>query len=138
MTSSVALARAPIGSIEYPRESAFRAHIRYRARALGWKLYEVPDSRFVQGNGYPDITMVHPGLHRLAFVECKTDIGRYTDEQGQWFDALLTVAQPGVYVFLWRPRDAAVIESFLSGEGNWEWVPSPSSEHSTEAKAKAS
>lgn len=105
------LAREPIGS-DYPNEAAFRRHIRYRAKALGWRLYEVPDSRFAHAAGFPDLVLVRGMM--LAFVECKTDIGRYTPEQSDWLGSLLAA---GARVFLWRPRAADEINEFLEGRG---------------------
>ncbi len=118
MVRAAVLAKQPI-DVVYPNEAAFRAHIRARARALGWMVYEVPNSRFVQGNGYPDLTMVHPERRRVVWAECKTDIGRYTEDQGKWIDALFHLTGPGIYVFLWRPSNAVDIEQFLQGVGQW-------------------
>lgn len=60
--------------------------------------------------------MGHPDRRIGAFVECKTNTGRYTPEQAEWFDVLIKV---GEIVFLWRPRQADEINEFLEGKGEW-------------------
>ena len=110
-----ALAKEPVGG-EYANEAAFRRHVRYRARALGWKLYEVPNSIMAHSSGFPDLYLAHPGRGVAAFAECKTNTGRYTADQSEWFDTLIRV---GALVFLWRPNGAAGINDFLEGTGEW-------------------
>lgn len=96
---------------DYQQESAFTKHIRHRAEALGWLVYAHPDSRFSFSAGFPDFVMVHP-LHGLAFIECKSDTGRFSPDQSAWIDAL-RVADGTYIVDIWRPRDADRINRFL-------------------------
>lgn len=107
----------PIGT-EYERESLFAAHIRARARHLGWLVYGVPDSRRSFDSGFLDLVMVHPQRLLMAVVECKSDTGRYTPEQAGWIDALVGVSGgwSGFTVEIWRPRDADRINRYLEGD----------------------
>jgi hypothetical protein len=101
----------PIGAA-YDRESSFVAHVRARARHLGWLVYGVPDSRHAHASGFPDLVLVHRERRLVAFVECKSDIGRYTAEQAEWIDALVDV---GAVVDIWRPKDHERINRYLEG-----------------------
>jgi len=100
-------------------EAEFASWVTDLARACGWLVYSVPDSRRTEP-GYPDKTMVHPEWGLIRFVECKTDEGRVSTKrrvtkrgrvlpsQQDWIDAL------GADV--WRPRMRPWIEAFLKGE----------------------
>jgi hypothetical protein len=108
-------AETPI-STAHDLERDFVFHIRHRAEAHGWLVYHHPDSRFSFSNGFPDLVLVHPVRQLLAF-ECKTDVGRFSEDQSRWIDGLIE-ARPendGYAVEIWRPTMAAWIDHYLTG-----------------------
>ena len=78
------------------------------------------------GQGYPDLTMVHRKQKRLVYAECKSDKGRVSPEQKEWLDDLDSTGKAEVY--LWRPKHwhSGEIERILKshvfeGEVESEW-----------------
>lgn len=78
-------------------ESQFQAQIIQLAKLYGWKIYHTHDSRKSEA-GYPDLCMVKGT--RLLFAEVKTDIGKMSPAQKEWFQALKAAK---VECYLWRP-----------------------------------
>ena len=63
--------------------------------------------------GFPDLILAHtnPGTVAIA-AELKTDVGRVSEQQHRWLDAL---DASGLYAVVWRPRDwhAGTVEETL-------------------------
>lgn len=91
-------------------EASFQGAVAEYAHLMGWLTYHTYDSRR-SAKGYPDLTLVRDG--RLVFAELKTERGRVSPEQQQWFDALL---RTGVEVYIWRPSDWETIFEVLKRE----------------------
>ena len=74
------------------------------AEAHSWKVYHVFDM-FQHAKrsspGFPDLVLVRAG--ELVFAELKSEKGRLTDPQNEWFQALSEVV--GGQVCVWRPSD---------------------------------
>ena len=104
------------GSPIYPtiKEGDFLATVTELATLTGWLVYHTYDSRRSQA-GFPDLVLAR--ADRLIFAELKTDKGRIRPAQIEWLDRLGAVAssQPGISVYLWRPKDWAGIEKILMG-----------------------
>ena len=69
------------------------------AKLLGWRAFHVRNSKagVIQGDpGFPDLVLVRKG--DVIFVELKSQLGRMTDAQRAWGDAL-----PSCYLI--RPSD---------------------------------
>lgn len=107
----------------YANEAAFLAHIRARAKTTGWMVYHHPDSRHAFASGFPDLVLVHPDRGRMAFIEVKSDTGRFTEEQDAWISALMSVVGRWSYlqilVDIWRPQQYELINEYLEGVGEW-------------------
>lgn len=80
------------------------------ARLGGWRRYHTFNSRR-STHGFPDWVFVKGG--RMIAAELKSEIGRPTDDQVAWLDALSEV--PGVEVYLWKPSDFDEIAEVLTG-----------------------
>ena len=94
-------------------EDDFQARVVALAKRNRWKCYHTHDSRR-SDPGWPDLVMARGG--RLLLVECKRDVGKTSDAQDEWLDALNRVqnAVPDhVYVAVWRPAMWAQIEREL-------------------------
>jgi hypothetical protein len=115
MTPKEKQEQTPIGP-DYGNERAFKAHIRNRARALGWLCYDHPDSRYGHGSGFPDLAMSHRERGQVAFIECKTNTGRFSPDQDEWIGSLMEAAKRGLGVLIvdiWRPKDFQRINRYL-------------------------
>lgn len=82
------------------------------AKATGWKVYHVPDSRRAP-SGFPDLVLLNPP--HLLFVELKRDGhgGKLTALQKEWISALHECGQEAV---VWRPSDVPHIWEQLTGD----------------------
>ena len=83
-------------------ETAFQAAVVELAHLRGWLVFHVHDSRRGLGAGYPDLTMVHTRTGQLLFAELKSDVGRISQGQYRWMEAL---NRGGHHVHVWRPAD---------------------------------
>jgi hypothetical protein len=105
-------------------EAQFQAQVVQLAGLLGWSWYHTHDSRRSPA-GFPDLVLWHPGdvirergvrgperrvNARFLLAELKTDKGRLSPEQR---DTIATMAQAGVAVHLWRPRDFDDVKAVL-------------------------
>lgn len=101
-------------------ESEFQRQVVQLARLWGWRVAHFRPARngrggwltpvAADGAGFPDLVLVHPKRHLLAFAELKSDNGRIRPEQEEW---LADLRAAGIEAFVWRPRDWGKIESFL-------------------------
>lgn len=115
-------------------EADFQTRIIDRARALGWWVHHDRPARLVTGKwvtaisgdpGFPDLVLVRDG--RVIFAEVKTEKGRLSNEQREWFTKLSGLPWEGNVwnrdqslhlveheVYLWRPSDTPKIEQILA------------------------
>lgn len=70
------------------------------AKLLGWRCYHTFLS-IRSTPGFPDCCLVRG--ERLVFAELKSELGKVSQAQTEWLDALEQV--PGVEVFVWWPTD---------------------------------
>ena len=92
------------------RESEFQASVVRLAQALGWKVYHTKNSRR-SAPGFPDLVL---SRERIIYAECKTEVGKLSQDQKDWLDSL---GGAGGEVYVWRPRCMADIEDILSRRG---------------------
>jgi hypothetical protein len=102
-------------------EREFQSSVIDFARACGWRVFHVHDSRrqvapgrFVgdrDAAGFPDLVLVREG--RLLFAELKSPEGRLSQSQRQWLQAL---DMTGAEVAIWRPDEWPAIETTLRRE----------------------
>lgn len=62
------------------------------ASLTGWLVYHTHDSRR-SAPGFPDLVLVHAVRGEIAFIECKAEKGRLTEDQQRWLAALESVAE---------------------------------------------
>lgn len=113
----------------YLRESDFKVAVIRLAQMCGWKVYSIPDSRWLQprkrnsldelsGAGFPDLVLAKMvevngiTLCHVMFRELKTDQGRLTPDQERWHSLLRSAAMD---VGVWRPGDWDKIVATLEG-----------------------
>ena len=93
-------------------EDDLLAYVVERAGWKGWLVYHIRDSRagIVQGHvGFPDLVLSRRG--RVIFAELKS-MGRNAEvDQQIWLSDL--AKNPGVEVYLWRPKDLTTIDKTL-------------------------
>ncbi len=100
-------------------EAQWQARVCDLATLWGWRYYHAPENRPVIGRngrryvqniraGWPDLALVRG--RRLLFVELKTEIGKVSDDQQGWLDAL---AATGAETWAWRPRDWDTVQQVL-------------------------
>ena len=89
-------------------EDGFRKAIRDLAQWRGWVVYYVPDSRWTDVRGWPDLVLARGGI--VLFRELKAEGGKVSVEQQWWLDQL---AEAGCDAKVWRPADWAEIERIL-------------------------
>lgn len=96
-------------------EKVLMGHVRHAARQLGWKTYHTWRSGRSEP-GFPDLVLVRK--ETLLFVELKVQsetLGRLTEEQTEWGEALATAGQT---MLLWRPEQwlDGTVEAVLLAE----------------------
>lgn len=101
-------------------EALFQQQVEELATRLGWKWMHIPrvgtakgwrtQTKGALGKGWPDLVLVKG--HRLLFVELKTDRGILSTEQKDVLGLLGECQKVEVYV--WRPRDWALVLAVLS------------------------
>lgn len=89
------------------REAGFQDAVVTMATYLRWKVYHTFDSRR-STPGFPDLVLVRD---RVLYRECKTNVGRITQEQADWIEALTAA---GADAGVWRPSDWEMIERELT------------------------
>ncbi len=80
----------------FETEKEFQAAVVQEAKKLGWRVYHTHDSR-KSAAGFPDLCMVR---ERVVFAELKTEDGRLTADQANWFEDLAAACAE---VHAWRP-----------------------------------
>lgn len=78
------------------------------AEEHGWRWFHEYDSRRTprkdsMRNGFPDLVLVPPEGDTVYFVELKTEKGKLTASQAEWFRALCRSKK--VFPMVWRPSD---------------------------------
>lgn len=89
-------------------EADFRKAIQDLAGWKGWTVYYVPDSRWTDVRGWPDLVLARRGV--VLFRELKAENGKVSEEQRWWLDQL---AASGADAKVWRPSDWVEIERTL-------------------------
>jgi hypothetical protein len=97
--------------VDLVSERDLQALIVTLAKLHGWRTYHTHDSRR-SAPGFPDLVLVRPP--RLVFAELKTQRGRISPAQREWFEDLRRCQ--GVEVYLWKPSDRNHIARVLRGE----------------------
>lgn len=69
------------------------------AATLGWWSYHPHLSRWSE-RGWPDLSLLHEGLGRALWIECKTDTGHLSESQVAVIDRMLAC---GLAVHVCRP-----------------------------------
>lgn len=94
------------------REDDLLNAVRKLARLTGWRMFHCFDSRKSIGPGFPDVVLAHARQQRTIFAELKSPTGRLSIEQEAW---LITLAEAGNEVAVWRPTDLPEIAVILRG-----------------------
>jgi hypothetical protein len=95
-------------------EKDFQARVIHLARINGWRVYHVPDSRRATMAGFPDLTLWHVRMQRLAFAELKRENGRLSDAQEEVLAELREVSKAIPFeIYFWKPSDWDDIEAVL-------------------------
>lgn len=92
-------------------EAAWRKQVITWAKAAGWRIYSIHDSRrqtWGTDKGFPDLFMARGG--RVIAAELKRHRGVLTDEQRQWINDL---RWSGLSVYVWRPTDEVEVKELL-------------------------
>lgn len=113
-------------------ETTFIEQVMATAKRFGWLVHhDFRSARRMERHGrvfyaksadagFPDLVLLHPERHLLAFVECKDNKKPTTVEQAEWIAALRAAVslQAGMtmnfYVGIWRPRDLDGINLYLT------------------------
>src|ERR1044071_2787109 len=98
--------RDPVTTADYRdlmSETDWQTWVVSTARARGWLVAHLRDSRGQDANGLPDLVLARGGLVILA--ELKTERGAIRESQRPW------LAASGNHV--WRPSDRARVEAVL-------------------------
>lgn len=93
-------------------ESHFQSRVVRLAKANGWAVFHVHDSRRSEP-GFPDLVMIRAGA--LVVAELKVKRNKTTADQERWLKLFGEV--PGVRAFRWRPEQWESIRAVLEGRG---------------------
>ena len=77
-------------------------------KATGWLVFKdrAVNHAYINAAGYPDLTAVHRGCGVVVFIECKSAVGKLSDEQEVWREALLAHDEPTTHHYaVCRPAD---------------------------------
>jgi len=86
------------------------------AKMQGWLIFHAspkmvrPGVWRSDGRGFPDLVLVHKGGRGIIYAELKTDLGRLSEHQLDWGEAILTAG--GEY-HVWRPQHLQAIAERL-------------------------
>jgi hypothetical protein len=102
-------------------EAELQSNVIAHLKLFGWRYYHTRLS-FGSNAGFPDLVAVRASdkeRSRLAFIELKSEKGKYTDAQEDWLQELFDVSIQGAFgcgestrcegvrfdVYRWRPHD---------------------------------
>ncbi len=88
-------------------EKDWTAQVVSLATMFGWKRYHTHFSKR-SPRGFPDEVLVRPP--RIVFAELKSDVGKLTEAQAEWLEAL---AACGLETHVWRPSDLEQVGQVL-------------------------
>jgi hypothetical protein len=97
-------------------EAIFQDQVIRLAKMQGWLIFHAspkmvrPGVWRSDGRGFPDLVLVHKGGRGIIFAELKTDLGRLSEHQLDWGEAILTAG--GEY-HVWRPQHLQAIAERL-------------------------
>jgi hypothetical protein len=95
-------------------EKVFMAAVIRLAKAHGWEVFHPYSMKRSPGEGYPDLTLVHPERHLCVWAELKVPGGVTTLAQQRWLEVLGQVTSVGAT--LWTPEDWDRIRATLEGQ----------------------
>ena len=97
-------------------EASFLQQVKALAYLHGWAFHHATPSMTSKGKwittgavGFPDLVLAHRA-RGLIFAELKTDLGRLSEHQLDWGEAIVTAG--GEY-HLWRPQNLQAIAERL-------------------------
>ena len=96
-------------------ERIFQDKVEQIAKMNGWLIFHAsphlvrPGVWRSDGRGFPDLVLVHKS-RGLIFAELKTDLGRLSEHQLDWGEAIVSAG--GEY-HLWRPQNLQAIAERL-------------------------
>ena len=96
-------------------EAIFMDQVIRLAKSQGWLIFHAspkmvrPGVWRSDGRGFPDLVLVHKS-RGLIFAELKTDLGRLSEHQLDWGEAIVSAG--GEY-HLWRPQNLQAIAERL-------------------------
>jgi hypothetical protein len=105
-------------------EREFQDTVIKMAQTYGWECFYIPDSKrsaqVGRPRGWPDLTLAHPEMSILIFVECKIDTrsSKLSPNQIKW---LTLLEDCGENVQVWRPSIWPHIEQVLQGPRSRTW-----------------
>jgi hypothetical protein len=97
-------------------EAIFQDQVIRIAKMQGWLIFHAspkmvrPGVWRSDGRGFPDLVLVHKGGRGIIYAELKTDLGRLSEHQLDWGEAILTAG--GEY-HVWRPQHLQAIAERL-------------------------
>jgi hypothetical protein len=97
-------------------EAIFQDQVIRLAKMQGWLIFHAspkmvrPGVWRSDGRGFPDLVLVHKGGRGIIYAELKTDLGRLSEHQLDWGEAILTAG--GEY-HVWRPQHLQAIAERL-------------------------
>ena len=105
------------------KESYFQSQVIMLAKLHGWLVMHTRAVEIRPGvwktpltghPGFPDLVLCHQRGRGLIFAELKADMGRLSDSQELWSQAL---NESGAEHVVWRPKDIDAISTRLAGKG---------------------
>jgi hypothetical protein len=105
------------------KESYFQSQVIMLAKLHGWLVMHTRAVEIRPGvwktpltghPGFPDLVLCHQKGRGLIFAELKSDMGRLSDSQELWSQA---INENGAEHHVWRPKDIDAISTRLAGKG---------------------
>ena len=105
------------------KEKEFQSQVIILARLHGWLVMHTRAVELRPGvwktpltghPGFPDLVLCDPRGKGLIFAELKADMGRLSDSQEIWLQA---INENGAEHHVWRPKDFQAISSRLARKG---------------------
>jgi|SRR5690349_2664125 len=94
-------------------EKVFQAQVKKAAILTGWMYYATWNSMHSPA-GFPDVCLVHPKKKRIIFAELKSEIGKLSEKQTEWINALIQTEIPQLEVYVLKPSQFDWFWSVLS------------------------